>query len=232
MHARDHLRPPVATRLTVGAGVAPMAIVAPLLALDLTLIAADLLARNAIVADPRLLLSSEGGFAEHAQHLKAAVAAILLFVTAWRRGSIVTVVWGAALAFVLADDAGQLHERAGLYFGAALSLPEIGGLRANHAGELLFYGVVGLLFLLAFAGALRANDPDGWRITRHLAGWFVVLAAVVILLDALHSLWRKTWAGPIFAVAEDGGELVALTVLLSRICVAFVGSPAEDGVQI
>src|SRR5687767_6294566 len=98
----------------------PIAIVVILLTADLLLVSLDVLLDTRVLQDARFSIGSEGGFAEQLQYLKAAIIALLLFAVAARRRSAVVLIWALIFLFVLADDAGELHERVGSRLGTAL----------------------------------------------------------------------------------------------------------------
>lgn len=198
-------------------GLSLVAIVA-LLTADLLLISFDVLLRNGVLSDPRFSISHEGGLGESLQYGKAATAALLLFGIAFHRRSVVILVWALVFAFVLGDDAGQLHENAGVYLGATLMLPEIGGLRPNHLGELLFFGAIGCVSAAAFLAAIRRGSRDDRAFSRRLVTGFALLAVFGVALDGLHSYLRRTQLEEVLAVTEDGGEMIVLTLLLAHVC--------------
>jgi hypothetical protein len=183
-------------------------------AVDGLLIGGDMLIRSGVLSDVRLWLGREGGYAEWWQYAKASGIAALLTRMAVDRRSAVLLVWAALFAYVVGDDAGQWHERAGMYIGDALRLPSIGSMRSNHLGELVYLGLVGSVLLGALAAALMRG---GWRdaaFSRDMVLWVGALAAFGVVLDAVHSLVRQTRLNAAVAIAEDGGEMVVLTLLL------------------
>jgi hypothetical protein len=185
-----------------------------MLALDLLLISADILQRNQVLADSRFLVTRERGFGEIFQYGKAASATVLLAVLAVRQRSRAALLWSLLLAFVACDDSMQLHERAGPLLAAALTLPAIGSLRPQHLGELLFYAIGCLVVATAFVIVWRRADAEDARIMRGLIWSFGALVMCAVGLDALSSFTHGTAVGPLCAVLEDGGEMLALTAFL------------------
>jgi hypothetical protein len=181
---------------------------------DIVLICCDILLRTGSIGDPRWSLGREDGFAEVWQHAKAAATAAVLLGMAIRPPSLVKLVWAFLFVYLLADDAGQWHEQAGIYLGRELALPALGGLRPNHVGEVLFLGGVGLVWGAGLLVALVRARHDDVSFSRRLLAWLCALAAFGVLLDAVHSLLRRTALNDVFAVLEDGGEMVVLSLIL------------------
>jgi hypothetical protein len=101
--------------------------------------------------------------------------------------------------------------------GVILPLPEIGGLRPNHVGEVLFFAAVGCVLATALLAAIRCGNHNDWALSRRLMTLFAILAVFGVALDAIHSLFRYTWLNDVLAVIEDGGEMLVLTFLLATV---------------
>jgi len=188
-----------------------------ILGVDVLLIAADVLQRNHVLSDSRFLVTRERGFGEIFQYAKAAAAAVLLAGLAVRRRSATALLWAALLTFVAFDDSLQVHERAGRVLAAALPLPAIGSARPNHLGELLFFASAGFAAAIVFACVWLRADPADRRISRLLVWSFGALAVCAAGLDAVSAVTHDTALGPVFAVLEEGGEMLALTALFSSV---------------
>lgn len=198
-----------------------------LLAGDLVLISADVLQRISLLSDDRFLVTREGGFGEMFQYAKAATASLWLALLAVRRPSATPATWAMLLAVVVIDDALAVHERIGVRMAAALGLPGVGTVRPNHVGELLFFGFMGIVFGGALIAAWRFGQNRDRMLTLALMPSFGALAICAVVLDAISSLTRRSPLAPAFALAEDGGEMIALSVLLSILfaCAQGLGLP-------
>lgn len=190
-----------------------------LLCTDLALVAADLLHRGGLLEDPRFLVTRERGFAEMVQYAKAGLAAGLLAIAAIRRTSPAATVWSVLLAVVALDDAFTWHERAGMPIAQWLQLPDVGSMRGNHIGELLFFAAIGAAAFAAIAVTWRVGHAFDRRLTLGLCGSVGLLALCAVVLDGFSALTRHSAIGPVIAVAEDGGEMLALSLVLFTVWV-------------
>ncbi len=172
----------------------------------------DVLLDKRVLQDVRFSIATEGGFAERLQHFKAGIISVLLFAVAARRRSAPALIWALIFLFVLADDAGQLHERVGSRLGNTLALPELGSFRADHLGELVYFAVTGMVTVTVILIALRIGDNEDWTLSRMLVLWLALLAVVGVALDAIHSALRRTALNRPLALIEDGGEMIILTI--------------------
>jgi hypothetical protein len=117
-------------------------------------------------------------------------------------------------AFVLVDDAFQVHERGGVRIAEALDLQPFGGLRSIDRGELLVWTMVGVPLLAAAAFAVvrspKADRGNGLL----LLGALAVLALFAVVIDMAHVVLRGSFRGAddLFIVIEDGGEQFTLSL--------------------
>jgi hypothetical protein len=117
-------------------------------------------------------------------------------------------------AFVLVDDAFQVHERGGVRIAEALDMQPFGGLRSIDRGELLVWTMVGVPLLAAAAFAVvrspKADRGNGLL----LLGALAVLALFAVVIDMAHVVLRGSFRGAddLFIVIEDGGEQFTLSL--------------------
>lgn len=182
---------------------------------DLLLLSADVLHRTHVLSDDRFLVTREGGFGEMFQYFKAATASLLLALFAARRTSATAATWAFLLAVVLIDDALAVHEKVGVTVAAALGLPGFGSVRPNHLGEVVFFGLMGVVFGGGLLAAWRFGRNSDRMVTLVLMPSFGALVICAVVLDLISSVTRPLIWAPIFALLEDGGEMVAMSVLLS-----------------
>ncbi|MGE0625674.1 MAG: hypothetical protein AB7I04_13065 [Pseudomonadales bacterium] len=128
--------------------------------------------------------------------------------------------WSALFAFLLLDDAAQIHERVGYWLGQGLGLRGFAGLRADDFGELLFAGLIGLLTFAMIAHTLFRGEPTARRSTRDVFLLVGTLAFFGVAVDAVHviSYFEAPLVAPLLALIEDGGEMVVVSMLT---CYAF-----------
>ncbi|MGY1711345.1 hypothetical protein ACI8AC_17750 [Geodermatophilus sp. SYSU D00758] len=143
------------------------------------------------------------------------VAALLVVAERLRYGT--ALAWAACYAVVLVDDAVSLHERVGhALVDVGLLPPEVAGFDGQQVGELLAFGLIGLVPLVAVAVVHLRSGPAGRRFSWVMAGWFVALMFCAVVLDGAHAVLHGTPAfDGLLGVAEDGGELVVLSLTLA-----------------
>lgn len=199
-----------------------VAIVIILLSIDLLLIAADLLRHGGLLHDVRFAVTTERGYGEWFQYFQTAIVVALLVLAGARRKTAAAFAWAGLFAYLLLDDAFALHESVGVFAASVLPLPSIGSIQPEQAGELLFYAAVGLLFVGALA-VFQRGDPASRALTVALAPAFAVLVFFGAVVDMIHSLIRDRAHRYAAGVIEDGGELLAMSLLVAIAYIAAVG---------
>jgi len=209
-------RPTLRARL---ASLGPVPLFAVLVTVDLTLIAAGLV--RLVVAGPSLtdrwLLETDGGVAEYAGYLQQAALVVLLLALCWAARSLVWAAYAVLFLCALADDYLRLHETKGAWLAdrlaAHLWFPSDGflGLRANDLGELLVWGLLAAVPVLAAVVLHRRSDGWNRRASLGMAALIAVYVFFGAVLDQLHVLVSDSWLGDVVGTLEDGGELLALS---------------------
>jgi hypothetical protein len=120
----------------------------------------------------------------------------------------------AIYAFVLVDDAFQLHEAGGLHFAEALGLQPFGGLRPRDAGELLVWTIAGISLLAVTVFAAVRSPREDRRNGVLLMAALAVLVSFAVVADMAHVVLRGAFwgANDVFEVIEDGGEQLTLSL--------------------
>jgi hypothetical protein len=163
-----------------------------------------------------LSITVDGGYAELFQYLKFFWVCLLLAALCTRTALSRT--WPLVLlfAYVLLDDSLQIHERLGTWLAAGWSFELPGALRAKDLGELMVSAAVGLTLLPLLVWAYWGSGRSGRCHLLDVMSLFVMLAGFGIGVDLLHmALLRDDgWGNLVFAMLEDGGEMVAASMLL------------------
>lgn len=162
----------------------------------------------------KLKIHDDGGFAEIFQYLQFLTAAgILLFLLKVERNYIYGI-WSLFLITLFADDAFRFHEVAGEAFADAFEISSAFGLRAQDFGELAVAGFLGLFFAGPIIYSLFAKDIEAKFVSIH----YIILVAVLLFfgigIDMLHSFLNHIPGSGVFSIIEDGGEMVAGSLLL------------------
>lgn len=174
--------------------------------------------------DPGFNVATERGFGEVYQYIKLFwIAGWLVLLSRRRSHALALLVWAVVFLVALADDAMQLHERAGWWVRQNLAPTPRFGLRPEDLGEIGFAAVVGGLLLgLVMVGHLLS---DRW--TRQISWRLLVLLAALaffgVVADAVHV---AIFPGDLFALVEDGGEMLVVTAALAYL--VSLDAPAQD----
>lgn len=160
-------------------------------------------------------LESDRGLAEQYQYIKQLWIVICLGLAFLQTRSKAFAGWMVLFAFLLVDDAAQIHERVGFWLGAQLSLPAIAGLRPDDFGELSFAALVGGLTIGMVALSFRRGSDHSRQLSRDLLCLVVVLAFFGVAVDTLHVIayFRMPAFSQLLALFEDGGEMLVVSAL-------------------
>lgn len=164
-----------------------------------------------------LRLDRDRSVAELFNYLQALVTVALLGRAFFLSRQGVYLAWGFVFAFILLDDAMLVHERIGGLLAARLDLPALPGLRPRDVGELMVWGLAASLLLPLLVWGFKSS-------TRQAAGYGALLTLIFVLLvffgmgmDMVHIVvgrWSRL-ADAAIAIAEDGGEMLALALACS-----------------
>ena len=161
-----------------------------------------------------LLLTTEHGLAEMLQYLKATAVVVLLLLVARTTGWRSARAWATVFGWVVLDDAFELHERGGALLVEWIG-PTVAGLPAQDLGEVAVWGVVGAVLAPVLLGAYASDGTRGRGASRGLAWVFALFVAAGGGVDVWHALVGPSSSlASVLAVAEDGGELLAMSLIL------------------
>lgn len=189
-----------------------------LLAVDLALIAAHLLALAwpARLPPARWSVEADGGVAESFQYLKWALLSLAFAAAAWKQRSVGYLPWALLFAYLLLDDTLQLHERAGGAFAGRVDMPWLHHLRPRDIGELLATCAVAAVLLPPIAAAWRFGGAAVRRASLDMLMLLALLAAFGVVLDAVHSaLLQRPALAALLGTLEDGGEMLVASLMLA-----------------
>lgn len=182
---------------------------------DLSLIIFHILYINGILKNASLSIELEKGYGEMFQYLKEYWIFILLLFLAIYGRSLLYFSWSLLFFYLLLDDYFELHENLGEQISLQLGLSEMFNLRARDFGELIVSGSIAIFFLIFIGIAYRFGD----RLSRQASKYFIImlfaLAFFGIVVDMLHMAVQIPFLQPVFVVLEDGGELLAMSTILS-----------------
>jgi hypothetical protein len=164
-----------------------------------------------------LLITADGGVPEWFNYLKT-IAIVVLMLRVYR-GSRQPVYAALMVLFfvILLDDAMMIHESMGREFRYWFDLSPVWGLRAQDVGELITWGILGVLLgpvtILAVFRSESRHRGNGLAMLLP----FGVLVLCGMFVDQLYNSLSDlfTNAGVLLDVVEDGGEMLAITAILA-----------------
>jgi uncharacterized membrane protein (DUF4010 family) len=159
-------------------------------------------------------LDQDGSIPEVYGYAKLGAAALLLWLLGRHHASRLALGWAAAVAVVVLDDAGRLHERGGRLAAWAVHPGPALGLRPEDQGEVVVLGALALLAALPLWHQHRRADPWSRSVSRALAPPLVLLGAAAAGLDVVHRVMAAT-TGRAGVVLEDGTELLLQSLVLA-----------------
>ncbi|MFP4144593.1 MAG: glycosyltransferase [Phycisphaeraceae bacterium] len=178
------------------------------------------------VGDIRL----EGSLSERFQHVKEAGLALVGFTAAVRFRQAAWLAIGLVGSYLLLDDALQLHERVGGMLVAELGLSGWRGFRGQDFGELCFFVVVGTAVVGVGGLFYRRGgvfEQQRLRLLLIPLGLLVLFGGVV---DLIHYVVPNPLPGYFsWSLVEDGGEMVAVSLLLAMAVAATRADAAVPG---
>lgn len=160
-------------------------------------------------------LESDRGLAEQYQYIKQLWIVICLGLAFLQTRRKAFAGWMVLFAFLLVDDAAQIHEKVGFWLGAQFDLPAVAGLRPDDFGELSFAALIGGLTVGMVALSFKRGDEHSRRLSRDLLCLVAVLAFFGVAVDTVHVIayFRMPELSQLLALFEDGGEMIVVSAL-------------------
>ena len=176
------------------------------------------------------------GMPEAAQYFKFLAAAGALVVAAWRWRGAAYLAWALLVTSLFIDDAFKGHEQLGNQVARALSGDDprasvAGGARLQDWGELLAVVILYLIPLVAAAVFSLRGSRASRQWALRLAVCVAIMAAAGVGVDAIHALAEPGlgyWAGRLLGLVEDGGEMVAASLLAVTAVASAASCPPDD----
>lgn len=168
-------------------------------------------ASRVAAGDPRFSLEEDRGFAEVFQYVKLFWIAVLLGALAYVTRHPAYVPWSLLFAYLMLDDAMQIHERLGERLAGRLDVGPAIGLRPQDFGEWAVSAAVLAGFLLLLGGAHWRASRRPETVSTPLFALLLALAVAGVAFDALHVALRPL-AHTVLVLAEDGGEMLVVSV--------------------
>lgn len=161
-----------------------------------------------------LRLDMDFGFAEIFQYVKFISSAALLVFLFTKDKTPIYLIWALFFLILFADDAFAFHEVYGAKFVRFFDVPGMFGLRAQDIGELAMAGLIGLFLASTIFYTLLWGQKKAKQVTVH----FILLVGILVFfgvgVDMLHSFLNHLPGAGVLTMIEDGGEMVAASLIL------------------
>jgi hypothetical protein len=169
------------------------------------------------------------GPAEFFQYIKYLWVLVLFLVLFFVRRKALFLVFSALFLYFLVDDFFEGHETVGGMLVERLDLPSLFNLRPQDLGEMLVYAVVGGFFFTLIAFFHFRSDPYTRLVSRIMIVLILLLAFFGIGVDMVAMLFENPSIEAFFNLLEDGGEMVAMSLITWFV---FRLDPSSDAVPI
>jgi hypothetical protein len=169
----------------------------------------DLLHRRGAPVPPLsrwLKAGSDGSIPEIFSYVLAAATAGLLYRT-WRLSGVRFYrALSALFIFILLDDSLKYHENTGEILATRFRLTRVLGLRPDHVGELIAWGLAGAILVVPILLSLRQRVPR----VLGVAGVFLFCFGALVFFEAGFDLLHSATDSWLLGYVEDQGAMIAL----------------------
>jgi hypothetical protein len=161
-------------------------------------------------------IDKDAGIAESFQYIKELwITMIFIWLVFQRRYTLL----GLALlfAYFLLDDMVQIHEKlgdmtAGLFANLQI-LRMFPNQEADSFGELFSAGMLGLVFIVAIFLFYQRSDDVTRQIYRTVFAMLGIFLFFAVGVDFIHDFFGSRIIRAMFALVEDGGEMLAMSII-------------------
>ncbi|MEZ4793738.1 MAG: hypothetical protein R2783_09830 [Gelidibacter sp.] len=130
---------------------------------------------------------------------------------------------------LLLDDSMQFHERFGTWVSQKFNYVPMLGLRAQDFGELTYDALFGTIFISFIAIGYYYGNEVYRKINIDLFLLFCLLLFFGVGVDMIDEMFEDNrWSVLFFNLFEDGGEMIALSIILWYFCFLIVKPANHD----
>lgn len=185
-----------------------------LIAGDIAFIVLHLLNLDQGVRNP-FSLTVDRGHPEFFQYTKLFWICLLLGRTCFVLEAKQFIAWVLLFAYFLMDDAFGIHEVGGVLLTADLDSEPHFGLRMQDYGELAVTAIAGLTLSASLVYAYFSGSRAFRMISIELAALTGLLVVFGVGVDFVHAALESGWrVEQVLRILEDGGEMVAVSLIL------------------
>jgi hypothetical protein len=221
--AGQHSRPFAFVRLSFGTLLAALVLV-DLGFILVNAIAIGLHQLGVIDAVPEMLrITQDRALPEDFNYLKWTIIVLALVWMSVRDHWLPPLLWAVVFAMILADDSFQLHEWLGSTIAALIELPSSTYFYADDLGEMLAFGVMGLIALALTATLFTRHGAPARALSLRYGLVILALGGFGVGVDAMHQLASHyaegtavaTLISQIFGMIEEGGEMIVASIAVA-----------------
>ncbi|MDZ7694794.1 MAG: hypothetical protein U5K69_27365 [Balneolaceae bacterium] len=193
----------------------PLLFLVLLISADLVFVGLEVVHSLGYASDNKFLLGTERGYSEVYQYVKFFWIALILAWLTFRTYQPLYGIGTFLFMYLLLDDSLEIHETMGGHIAAWTGMSPLFGLRTQDYGELTVYALTGIIFLGAGWLAYQKSSRRARQISWYVLGGLVGLAVFGAGVDMLHSFFSNSFPflDTPFVILEDGGELIAVSVI-------------------
>jgi hypothetical protein len=164
--------------------------------------------------NPDFKITSDRSYPEFYQYTKYFLVVLMLINISIKNKSYSYTSWAILFTYFLIDDSFQIHETFGGFIANIITFSPPFGLRRQDIGELVTSSIAGLVIFPTIIWKYLRGTDEFKKETINIALLVSLLVFCGIFLDMLHEALplNRIFKG-IFGILEDGGEMVAMTLI-------------------
>ncbi|MFC2107144.1 hypothetical protein ACFLRY_02290, partial [Bacteroidota bacterium] len=189
-----------------------------LIVTDLVFVLLHLMLAFRVFYLPEFSLEMDLGYPEIFQYVKELWIVILFILIIYKSKNFAYVSWSFLFLFFLLDDSMKLHENFGYYFADTFNIQSIIGLRPNDIGEMVFFGIIGMIILLNLILFYRFSCVSFRNHSKNIFALILLLIFFGLFIDMLHIIVNVSYRiNQLFGTIEDGGEMIVMSLILGYV---------------
>lgn len=156
------------------------------------------------------LIDVEFGFPEFFQYIKTFWIVLFFAFLLFKLRQSIYLIWALLFAYLLLDDAIQIHETVGKILNDNLSFL---GYWANDVGEILLFAFVGVIFFILITITYQFSDISAKIVTKNVGLLLGLLIFFGLFWDFIHAAIKFVPGSSLVTIIEDGGEMLVMSLI-------------------